>query len=74
MIARDNSISNFIKSQILPSSLLMAGFRTRPERFDSYEWITQNEKVVPIKEFTDSHLVNTYKMLLNTLIFAKKKY
>ena len=46
-------------------------FKTEPERFERYIWITQDDEIVPINDFEDNHLFHTYKMLVNTVLYAK---
>ncbi len=46
-------------------------FKTEPSGFKNYIWISQDDKVTPIKDFEDMHLFYTYRMLTNTVLYAK---
>lgn len=48
-------------------------YHTKPLNFDRYVWETADRDLIPIKEIDDSHLVNIYKILVNTILFAKEK-
>ena len=48
-------------------------YKEEPNNLGSYVWITQDDRVIPIKEFNDFHLTNTYQMLINTVLFAREK-
>ena len=47
-------------------------YKEKPNDFESYIWETQDGKFVRIKDFGDFHLMNTYKLLVNTILFAKE--
>ena len=47
-------------------------FKEKPHDFEGYVWQTQDGKFIPIKEFGDFHLINTYKLLVNTILYAKE--
>ena len=46
-------------------------FKTEPSGFKNYIWISQDDKITPIKDFGDMHLFYTYRMLTNTVLYAK---
>lgn len=48
-------------------------YSQEPVRFNQYIWESKDGRLVPIKEFDDNHLFNTYKILVNTIIFAMDK-
>ena len=39
---------------------------------DEYQWITQDNRVIGIREIEDNHLMNIYNMLTNTILYAKQ--
>lgn len=47
-------------------------YRTKQHDHDSYIWESQDGRFVPIKKFDDNHLQNTYRMLVNTILYAKE--
>jgi len=47
-------------------------FKTKPDRFESYIWESQDGRLTAIKDFDDWHLLNTYNMLVNTILFARE--
>ncbi len=47
--------------------------RIEPSGFKDYIWISQDGKVTPIEAFEDMHLFYTYRMLINTIMYAKNK-
>lgn len=46
-------------------------YKKKPHGFEKYSWVTKDERVIPIKEMNDNHLVNTYKMIVRTILYAK---
>ena len=60
-----------MKVQAQEKLLVSDEFKIEPSGFKNYIWISQDGKITPIKDFDDMHLFYTYRMLTNTILYAK---
>lgn len=66
-----SKIDDFVVGNIFNDIHLPAFCKKEPSGFDKYKWITQNKRIIPIKAFHDNHLLNTYRMLIRTVEYAR---
>ena len=48
-------------------------YHEEPNNFKKYIWESADGRFIPIKEFNDHHLIHTYQMLANTILYAREK-
>ena len=48
-------------------------YQVKQHDHDRYVWQSQNGRIFRVTEMEDNHLVNTYKMMVNTILFAKEQ-
>ena len=72
MKATNKALQNHVVESLFADVLVPEKCGQPPENFEKYIWETQDGRLVPIKEFNDHHLLNTYNMLKNTIIYAKR--
>jgi len=67
-----NKVSDFNVSNIFENIKLPNFCMEKPSGFEEYKWVTRDNRIVPIHEFHDNHLLNTYRMLMRTVQYARE--
>lgn len=68
--ATNNAFQDFVfDPQVLK---IPERYQEEPIEFLDFTWITQDNRILKIRDFDDNHLVNLFKMLANTILYGKE--